>query len=157
MLQRTFVLLFAAVTAAVAGSHASGVDGLRASPGTRGTRMRDTSTDEVTLMDTTHRLYFVESIEYIETGPVTSTDVPAWQLSNNVGMSVKAMAEGANMVQVGWVAGPSLCTSGGCTQNTQHYSCVILVSVVRNTAYIQWLVILCIAQPSTSRSSRPPR
>ncbi|CAN0225634.1 unnamed protein product [Ascophyllum nodosum] len=62
--------------------------------------MRDTSTDEVTLMDTTHRLYFVENIEYIETGPVTSTDVPAWQLSNNVGMSVKAMAEGANMVQI---------------------------------------------------------
>ena len=48
----------------------------------------------------THRLYFVDSVEDIETGPVTSNDVPAWQLTNNVGMSITAMAEGANMVQV---------------------------------------------------------
>lgn len=57
--------------------------------------------DEVTLTETTHRLYYVEDIENIGIGPVTSTDVPAWQLTNNVGMSVTAIAEGANMVQVG--------------------------------------------------------
>ena len=64
-------------------------------------KMQATATDDVTLTETTHRLYFVDSIENIETGPVTSNDVPAWQLTNNVGMSVTAMAEGANMVQVG--------------------------------------------------------
>ena len=65
-------------------------------------KMQATATDDVTLTETTHRLYFVDSIEYIGTGEApNNTDVPAWQLTNNVGMSVTAMAEGANMVQVG--------------------------------------------------------
>ncbi|CAN0384912.1 unnamed protein product, partial [Discosporangium mesarthrocarpum] len=54
----------------------------------------------VTLTEVTHRLYYVDSLENIETGPITNKDVPAWELKNNVGMSVKAMAEGGNMVQV---------------------------------------------------------
>lgn len=62
---------------------------------------QDASADSVRFTETTHKLYFVNSLADIDKGkPDYETDVPAFQLENNVGVKVTAMAEGANMVQL---------------------------------------------------------
>jgi len=50
--------------------------------------------------DTTYTLAFVDSPAQIETGPVTEKVVPAWKLTNDVGMSVTVIQQGACAVKV---------------------------------------------------------
>lgn len=55
----------------------------------------------VDFQETKHTLYFVDSLENIDNGrPDSSKEVAAYQLSNNKGVKVTAMAEGGNMVQM---------------------------------------------------------
>lgn len=60
------------------------------------------STNQVTLnKNATHDLFYVEGVSKIETGPIIGPKtVPAYELSNNKGITVKAMREGGNMVQL---------------------------------------------------------
>lgn len=58
-------------------------------------------TEGVTLTDTTHKLYFVADVTEIDKGVPNNDftrEVHALELKNNKGLSVKCMAEGANMV-----------------------------------------------------------
>lgn len=59
----------------------------------------------VTYTPSTHRLYYVPSIDDIDYNAVgvpanDFMDVPAFQLENNKGVKIKAMAKGANMVEL---------------------------------------------------------
>lgn len=70
---------------------------------TRRSPARDSLKMVVKLEKTEHTLYYIPSvkhIDYTQTGnrPDTVEVVPAWQLSNDKNVKVKAMARGANMV-----------------------------------------------------------
>lgn len=54
----------------------------------------------VTREKTTYELAFVDSPAQITTGPVTEKVVPAWKLTNDVGMSVTVIQQGACAVKV---------------------------------------------------------
>ena len=58
------------------------------------------SSSKVTLEETTYKLAYVASIAQINTGPVTYEDVPAWKLTNDVGISVTVMRQGACAVEI---------------------------------------------------------
>jgi hypothetical protein len=58
------------------------------------------SAGTVTCEQTTYTLANVESPAQIHTGPVTYTDVKAWKLTNDVGISVTVIQEGACAVKV---------------------------------------------------------
>jgi len=58
------------------------------------------SSSKVTLEETTYKLAFVDSPAQINTGPVTYEEVPAWRLTNDVGISVTVMRQGACAVEI---------------------------------------------------------
>ena len=65
------------------------------------TKAKATKSSGVSFTETTHTLYFVDSLERIDNGkPDSSKVVPAYQLTNNKGVTVTAMAQGGNMVQL---------------------------------------------------------
>ena len=59
-----------------------------------------TAPGTVTLEETTYELAFVDSPAEITTGPVTYQEVQAWKLTNDVGISVTVIQEGACAVKV---------------------------------------------------------
>lgn len=56
---------------------------------------------DVSITKTEHVLYYIEDLADIETGkPQWNETVPALQLENNMGVKVKAMAKGGNLVEL---------------------------------------------------------